>query len=79
MENVVAQRVAVRCIVWLDGGRGFTIRVELKGSGERWAFAAWETMNQAPIKGENKLNAMDRIALIDSATPMQSVRRASLR
>ncbi len=44
--NVNTRRVAVRSIAGLDGGRGFTMRVELKTSGKRWAFAAWETVNQ---------------------------------
>jgi hypothetical protein len=45
-ENVNAERVAVRSIAWLDGGRSFTMRVELRGSGRDGAFAAWKTMNQ---------------------------------
>ena len=46
IRNVNARRVAVRSIAWLDGGGGITRRVELEDSGERRAFAAWETVNQ---------------------------------
>ena len=50
MEIMDQQRIGVRCIVWLDGGGGFAVRVEQENPGRDGAFAAWEIMNQNPRK-----------------------------
>jgi hypothetical protein len=39
MENEASERPAVSCSDWLDGGRGFTMRVEQWNSGRKGAFA----------------------------------------
>jgi hypothetical protein len=56
--SVDPRRVPVRSIAWLDGGRGFTMRVEQDRSGTDGAFAAWRSVNQNREK-----NAISKWAL----------------
>ena len=50
ISNVDTQRSDVRSIAWLDGGGGFTVRVEQDCSGKDGAFAAWKSVNQSGEK-----------------------------
>jgi hypothetical protein len=40
------ERVAIRSSGWLDGGPGFTVRVEQNCSGKDGASVSWKRMNQ---------------------------------
>ena len=58
MENANEQRVGVRSIAWLDGGRGFIVRVEQDRSGKDGAFAAWQRLNQNRKKTSTSKSAL---------------------
>jgi hypothetical protein len=58
MESLESKLPAVRSIAWLDGGGGFTVRVEQDRSGKDEAFAAWKSVNQSGEKNAiSKLSA----------------------
>ena len=58
MEREEPRLPDVRCIVWLDGGRGFTRRVEQKGSkGKRGSRRMENSESESEEKRDFKMSA----------------------
>ena len=55
-QNGNAQRVTVRSIAWLDGGRDITMRVELENSGRDGAFATGKSESESEEKCDLKMS-----------------------